>query len=141
MKGEVEVTDVSTMEDRDLDEQLAGYCGWERKSFEHEGMRFHDLPWHDLNTDSYGPTVPAYSTDLNALRDGPERVLIEANGHLLVVSPDGSKDWYVEWRCWPDGRGPEAERIRTTATAPTEARARAEAALMALQVMKGKGNG
>jgi hypothetical protein len=107
------------MTDRELCEQIALEMG---------------VDWHVFIV----PVPPSYTTDLNALRDGPERVLREAEVWLRVESfsaVDGVEaETGVEW---VTNQG----RIVASAPAPTEARARAEAALMALRVMKGEGNG
>ena len=117
------MTDVSTMTDRELDRALAEAMG-----LHPDVVRAHGRALVE------GLDFPIWHADLNALRDGPERVLRDAGWFLNIeVSRDGAT---ATW----DSGAPMFVPSGTAYT-PTEARARAEAALAALRVMKGEGNG
>jgi hypothetical protein len=114
----------SNLDNRALDRALAEASGW----------RMNDVGGHEKWIDSSsedwrcltcGNTLPRFTTDLNALRDGPERVLREAGWAQRVIQVNGARGcfWDAEW--WT------MQGDLHEASAPTEARARAEAALMA----------
>ena len=123
------MTDVSTMSDRELDRAIAEAVGWEQDPPETGA-------WYELgNQACHFSADVEFSTNLNALRDGPERVLREAGWTMELLLHHA---YAIRWTNGYIGGVPfQQER----AQAPTEARARAEAALQALQVMKGEGNG
>ena len=82
--------DVSTMTDRELDRALAEASGW----------RMNDVGGHEKWIDSSsedwrcltcGNTLPRFSTDLNELRDGPERVLREAGWRFSLWMLEGGR--------------------------------------------------
>lgn len=137
------MTDVSTMSDRELEWAIAEAMpsGIVLKPFETaicNGCRVSGGVWlldESRFTDRhewgrYVLMVPDYTTDLNALRDGPERVLREA-GWRLTVATQG--DWAgAAWR-FPVFPSPFA--VPKQSEASTEARARAEAALAALAAL------
>jgi hypothetical protein len=132
------VTDVSTMSNRELDRAIAEAMGEHVHDWEHDQKttRMYVCRTCQVRSPAGQTSAPhSFSTDLNALRDGPERVLREAGWAQRVVQVNGARGcfWDAEW--WT------MQGDLHEASAPTEARARAEAALMALRVMKGEGNG
>ena len=115
---------MSDLTGRDLDRAIAEAMGWEQNEF--ETAYWYDEPGADAPSDR---PLPHFHRSLDALRDGPEKVLREASMVLgLHVEPTVARAGWASLA---------ASRIDYSGYGSTEAEARARACLAALQTPEG----
>lgn len=123
------MTDAQDYSGRELDRAIAEAMGW---VFDYQGVRLYARNERQVNDKDGGTLDPLpYSTSLDALADGPEKVLRERGWARLTVEWDNRDAHEVFW--YRDRRD---EYPAASGFATTEAAARAEAALAALNASR-----
>lgn len=112
---------------RDLDRAIAEAMGWTfyaRNAGEDDWYATHDGTYRNQH-------LPSFSTSLDALSEGPEKVLRETGLTLIVGQRDG---WYAVWEQWDVQHHNDLHDYEGESNI-SEAEARALAALAALRAL------